>query len=400
MNEGGPGKTQNSVLLVAASDSMCCARTPSLLARAGWRVTVMAPPTSLALASRFVAHRVPVPAGGDSVLRRLRALHKGGTTPFNWIVLGDEDIVAAVAARLDEPWAAACFPVPAGTDAAQIISHKTSFIEACRRAGIPVPLSRVCERADEALPAAGGIGFPLLLKADFGASGTTVWRVNSRSELIAHLPSAAGRPFTLQTLLAGEAGVTEMLCDRGRPLAIVSSLMRGIDPVPFGPASSRLYRRTEQAEKIAVRLAALTGFHGFCGFDWIQSEGADGPVRAIEFHARPTLGFHMAHHGGVDFTLAARRLLEGHDDAPLLQPPDRQASCLLFPKDFTRTLRQRDVRGLLRWIPGLAFNDLPWNDPSLAWGLVQRLARQRLGRGRSREFAASALGSTSVLTGY
>jgi predicted ATP-grasp superfamily ATP-dependent carboligase len=348
VNEAGPGKTEKSVLLVAASDSMCCVRIPSLLARAGWRVTVMAPPTSLALASRYVARRLPVPGGGDSVLRRLRALHKGGATPFDWILLGDEDIVAALSARLEEPWAAACFPVLAGTDAARVISHKTSFIEACRRAGITVPLSRVCQRTDEAMSAAGEIGFPLLLKADFGASGTTIWRVDSRLELIAHLPSAAGRPFTLQRLLAGEAGVTEMLCEHGRPLAMVSSLMRGIDPVPFGPASSRLYRKTEQAEEIAARLAVLTGFHGFCGFDWIQCEGPDGPVHAIEFHARPTLGFHMARHGGVDFTLAARRLLEGHGGAPLLQPPGRQANCLFFPKDFTRTLRQRDVRGLLR----------------------------------------------------
>ena len=400
MNEGGPGKTENSVLLVAASDSMCCVRIPRLLARAGWHVTVMAPPTSLALASRSVARRLPVPGGGDSVVRRLRALHKGGATPFHWIVLGDEDVVDAVSARLDEPWAAACFPVRPGTDASRVISYKTAFIEACRRAGIRAPSSRVCTRTDEAVPAAGEIGFPLLLKADFGASGTTVWRVNDRSELVARLPSTAGRPFTLQTLLAGEAGVTEMLCDHGRPLAIVSSLMQGIDPVPFGPASSRLYRKSEQAETMAARLAALTGFHGFCGFDWIQCEGPDGPVHAIEFHARPTLGFHMAHRGGVDFTLAARRLLRGHDGAPLVQPPGREASCFFFPKDFTRALRQRDVRALLRWIPGLAFNDLPWGDPSLAWGLIQRLARQRLSRARPRAFVATTTESSSVLTGY
>lgn len=127
--------------------------------------------------------------------------------------------------------------------------------------------------------------------------------------------------------------------------------MRGIDPEPFGPASSRLYRKNLQAEALAVRLASLTGFHGLCGFDWVQCGGPDGPLYVIEFHPRPTLGFHMAHRAGVDFAIAVRGLLEDATTETLEQPGGREALCLFFPKDLTRAVRTRDIRGLLRWLP-------------------------------------------------
>lgn len=354
---------------------------PSVLANAGCRVAVLAPQDSAVLASRHVAERLPVVGGVEAVVRRLRTLMQGPTR-FDWVILGDEDMVAAVARRRSEAWAAKCFPVPIDGDAADTISRKTAFVQAAQRAGIAVPASRVCQGAEEAAAAAEDIGFPLLLKANFGASGMTVWRIGDHTELARMLPKAAGQPFTVQALLSGEPGVTEMLCDGRRPLAIVSSLMRGIDPAPFGPASSRLYRKNPQAEALAFRIAALTGFHGFCGFDWLQA--GDGTVHAIEFHARPTLGFHMAHRAGVDFAEAARALLDralsagssAHPAAePLMQADGGDALCLFFPKDLMRALRRRDIPGMLRWLPGISANDLPWGDPGLLWALLRRYKR-------------------------
>ena len=375
--QGPSPTTARSALLVAATDNMCCARIPGLLARAGWQVSVLAPTTSPALSSRHVGHRMPVASEGKAVMRQLRSLCHRVAPPFDWVIPGDEDIIAMLAARLDEPWARACFPVRADACSDDIVSRKTSFIAACQSAGVPVPMSEVCSGPGEALSASLYIGFPLLLKADFGASGTTVWRIADRSELMSALPRAAGRPFTLQAIVKGESGVTEMLCVDGRPLAIVSSVMRGIDPVPFGPASSRLYRKNPEAEAMAVLIARLTRFNGFCGFDWIQSGGPEGPVFAIEFHPRPTLGFHMAHHAGVDFVAAARQLLSGADEALPEQPSGSETPCLFFPKDLMRALRRRDFRGLVRWLPGVSHTDLPWDDLPLALNFVARHARNR-----------------------
>ena len=377
------------MLLAAASDNMCCARIPALLALAGWRVSVLAPSTSPALASRHVDRRVPVDGGGEAVLRCLRSLCPNGIPEFDWVIAGDEDMVALLAARLDEPWARACFPVRTDSRSDDAISHKTSFIAACQTAGVPVPMSEVCTGMSDALPASTRIGFPMLLKADFGASGTTVWRVADRTELMHALPGTAGRPFMLQAIVSGESGVTEMLCVDGRPLAVVSSVMRGIDSRPFGPASSRLYRKNAQAETMALQIGELTGFHGFCGLDWVQSGGPDGPVFAIEFHPRPTLGFHMAHRAGVDFSEAARRLRQGAAAILPGQPSGTETACLFFPKDLMRALRCRDLRGLLRWLPGACFNDMPWRDLPLAWNFVARYAR-----GRRRPAPAGRAAST------
>ena len=398
---GSSFTTARSALLVAATDSMCCARVPGLLARAGWQVSVLAPNSSPALSSRHVGHRMPVAKEGEAVLRQLRSLCNSVAPPFDWVIPGDEDMIAMLAARLEEPWARACFPVRADARSDDIISCKTSFIAACQSAGVPVPMSEVCSGPGEALSASLYIGFPLLLKADFGASGTTVWQIADQSELMSALPRTADRPFTLQAIVKGESGVTEMLCVDGRPLAVVSSLMRGIDPVPFGPASSRLYQKNREAEAMASLIARLTRFNGFCGFDWIRSGGPGGPVFAIEFHPRPTLGFHMAHHAGVDFTAAARQLLSGADGI-LPEQPSGETPCLFFPKDLMRALRRHDIRGLLRWFPGVSHTDLPWNDLPLALNFVARLAKSRsraVPRGRATP-AIEDEAVTSTFTTY
>jgi hypothetical protein len=370
---------------------MCCAHIPGLLARAGMHVTVLAPAKSPAIASRHARRRLQVDGGVRSVRRRLRALLLDPAERFDGVILGDEDIVLEVAAFIDEPWAAGCFPVPAAGPSRAMVCHKTEFVSACRADGIAVPDSRVCSDARAALTAADELGFPLLMKADFGASGSTVWRLESASQLVEALPRAAGKPFVLQAIVRGEAGVTEMLCARGRPLAIVSSLMRGIDPAPFGPASSRLYRKNAAAEAVAVRLARLTGFHGFCGFDWIQEDRAPHRLHAIDFHARPTLGFHMAARAGVDFAVAARHWVRGGTDAVASQPDGRDRLCHFFPKAMTLALRQRNVLGVLRWLPGASSNDLPWADAGLLRAFARRYWRTRVGSARSRGVAESTL---------
>lgn len=367
-----PSAVKRKVLLASASTLMSYARMPKLLAAAAMRVTVMAPPASPALASRHVSERIPVDGDVRAVRRHLRSLLLADPGRYDWVILCDEDLVTEVARYLGEHWADACFPVPADSEAPTIISGKSAFISACQSAGIAVPTSRICHGVDDALAAAGVIGYPLVLKADFGASGTTVWRIGDERELLAALPRTDGRRFVMQQLLTGEAGVTEMICRAGRPLAIVSSLMRGIDPAPFGPASSRLYRANPEAEALAHRIGALTSFNGFCGFDWMQCGGSDGATFAIEFHPRPTLGFHMARHAGVDFVTAVRDLFDSGATPALVQRRDGQQACHFFPKDLTRALRSRDLTGLWRWVPGVAYNDFPWGDPGLLGALVQR----------------------------
>lgn len=365
-----------TVLLVGASNGMSYARMPQLLAAASLRVAVMAPPGSPAYGSSHVAERFPVPAHAPTVQRRLRGLLTHKAERFARVIVCDEDLLAGIARHLDEPWAARCFPVP--VNAAPMIAGKTGFIAACQTAGIPVPVSRICAHADEALAAAHAIGYPLLVKADFGASGTTVWRVDDKAALVAALPRTAGRSFVLQQLWTdAESGVTEMLCSKGRVLAVVSSVMCGIDPVPFGTASSRRYRRNRVAEAVAARIAALTGFEGLCGFDWLQHGGRDGPLAAIEFHPRPTLGFHMTKRAGVDFAAALQALVEGRPPPRAEQADDREVVALYFPKDLMRALRRRDWRGLARWIPGISVTDVPWRDPGLLRALVGRAIAAR-----------------------
>ena len=116
---------------------------------------------------------------------------------------------------------------------------------------------------------AGVLAFALAALAPAPVSALTVTDQTGRTVTLAAPP---------RRIVSLVPGVTEMLCQRGRVLALVSSDMGGIDPPPFGPSSSRLYRRNRAAETLATRLAALTRFEGLCGFDWLQRDGPDGPV--------------------------------------------------------------------------------------------------------------------------
>lgn len=366
-----------TVLFATANDQMSCARMPQLFAEAGLRVEVLAPPTSPAFGSSHTAGRWPVPPHAPTARRRLRALLVDEPDRFDRVVVCDEDLLRGLARHLDEPWAARCLPVPMASVA--MVTGKSAFIAACQAHGVPTPESRVCTTAASAGDAAEALGYPLLLKADFGASGTTVWRIDDGRALLAALPRTSGRAFVLQAYWPDAvSGVTEMLCRGGRVLAVVSSAMGGIDPPPFGTASSRIYRRNAAAEAVAARLAAITGFDGLCGFDWLQ-RGDDGAFAVLEFHARPTLGFHLAQHAGVDFVPAVRAWADGADREPSPQS-EAVVHGLLFPKDLTRALRRRDWAGLGRWVAGPAVHDVPWRDPGLLRALAGRALRRRAPR--------------------
>jgi len=54
----------------------------------------------------------------------------------------------------------------------------------------------------------------------------------------------------------------------------------------------------------------MTGFHGFCGFDWIHNKDEDS-IAVIEFHARPPSGFHFGSVCGVNFAEGIKSMLSG-----------------------------------------------------------------------------------------
>lgn len=362
--------------MVAASASPCCARMPGVLSAAGLHVTVLAPEKSPALASSHVARRIRSGSDVLSVLKRLRSLI-AARGAFDFIVIGDEEAMRAVASCSDEPWARRCLPFPPDARAVDIATSKNAFVLACRDACIAVPEFGICETFDDARRTLDRIGVPAVAKAAFGSAGSSVHSIDDVADVACVLSRMDGKPFVVQRRIAGEAGVTEMLCDRGRPIAVASSLMHGIDPAPFGPASAREFIHLPQARALAGDIARLTGFHGFCGFDWIREGGPGGPLRVLEFHHRPTLGIHLARHAGVDFAAALAGLLAGTSSAEPQQNDAASTHCLLFPKDLTRAFRSGDAADLLRWLPGRAKTDFPWTDPGLLWHLAKRFLRAR-----------------------
>jgi len=57
--------------------------------------------------------------------------------------------------------------------------------------GLATPATRAVHRAEDVLPAADQIGFPLVLKANIGGAGAGIARFDSREELRAEMADAA-----------------------------------------------------------------------------------------------------------------------------------------------------------------------------------------------------------------
>jgi hypothetical protein len=204
---------------------------------------------------------------------------------------------------------------------------------------------------------------------------------------LAGWPPVLPEPLIAQKYIPGRSGVTEMLCAAGRPLAWLSSYVTQRRDGPFSSSTARRFQAVPALQSLVERLAQLTQFDGFCGFDWVEAADT-GRHYLIEFHPRPTCGIRFGRACGVDFPAAIQAWLAGRADSfvPRTQPPGHTLSARFFSCDLLRCWRRRDWAGLRAWLPGSGTrHDLFWDDlPLLAgWGLRRggRWLKRKLGAG-------------------
>jgi hypothetical protein len=111
------------------------------------------------------------------------------------------------------------------------------------------------------------------------------------------------------------------------------------------------------------KVAAMTGFHGFCAIDWI--EGDAGDVRVLEFNPRPTPGPHMARLAGEDVSLAVADMLAGRH-LPQCPRATRYTGrpVDMFPQYLKRALNHHRA-DLRHFLPFVGIHDFPWAEPWL-----------------------------------
>lgn len=333
------------------------------LGRRGWRVTAAdADRASPGFRSRYVTDRLVYPPPIERADATVEAIL--GTVRRNGI-----DLVVPITDETGLPLAAArdsfagltCLALP--DPAALAATHdKAVTLEVAERLGVPIPPTRSVETADEAVAAAAGMGWPVVVKPrvsraprpDGTVESFTVTYAGNENELRRRMAPLEGRTgVLLQRWLPGEGHGVELLAHRGRPIAAFQH--RRLREVPVTGGASSL-RESVALDPVlyghATRLMSELGWTGLAMVEFRCT--ADGPV-LMEINGRVWGSLPLAQRAGVDFPgRLADLLLDGPPAADV--PP---------ATDYRVGVRARNLRLDVSWLGAVLLGRrrypyLPW----------------------------------------
>jgi predicted ATP-grasp superfamily ATP-dependent carboligase len=369
-----------SVLLVStATRAYGTARAPRSLAKAGFDVTLLTPPNSLAETSRFVRRIAYLPPDATTMqwVHALAATVKGAS-PL--LVIPCDDLAFRLLAMLVVAPPAQLQPALQQA-LAQLITRslgdpahylasvdRTRVSTAAAAAGVPVPAHALVTTRDEAQAFAATHGYPIVVKRPHVTAGNGVRRVRNGDELsqaMAALPApdaadsepdAAGR-IVVQQHVDGDIRYQNVAAWQGRMLAgYAADRLQGRG----GRASSGTvvrHRHDADLRDHSQRLVEAFGISGFFASEYVI-ERATGRAYLLEIYRRIGPGTHYGSVMNVDLCAALHAALH---DAPSptragLEPGEERV-CVQFPGEWLRDPASR----WLRQSPV----DVPWDDPEL-----------------------------------
>ena len=358
------------VLLVAGIDSIGLARFPYLLHSAGCRVTLLAPPGLAVISSRYVARHLPASHDPQARALELQALLAAQDRSYTRVIIGDEATLIALAEYRGQAWLDGWFPVDHRSAAVEVMLSKVAFQQAAMSFGLRMPFARLCRDRAELEAAVRQAGYPVMLKAAHGLSGSGVYKVCESSEFEAAYTdlAPAGEPLLVQHYCEGELGSTDVLFDHGVPVCWQSSYSRRCWPTPLASSSARKLMQHPDIETLLSGVGQITGFNGFAGVDWIHDAASDH-LYLLELNPRPTPSYHLDRHFGISFSRSLNQLLSGQHKVSRPRPVPLPAPLIgLFPQSLYWAAGERDWRcGLLCW------SDAPWRDPKLVGAYLRRV---------------------------
>ncbi|MGC3990002.1 MAG: hypothetical protein QM796_10055 [Chthoniobacteraceae bacterium] len=347
--------------------------------KAGVKTSLLVLPRALSRRTRY-AYKLPVEGYNvNDLVEHLRRHLQEHPKRYSMIVPGDDMTLRALAACPDKEWLREWFPVEPTEAKMHLATSKAALVEACLAEGLPAPQSIYCSTLEQGLAAAKQLGYPVFFKGEESSSGCGVGRAETEAQLrqvAQSLPAHHLKNFSIQKAVEGTVGSTAIFSWRGEAIQWAGAYKRAVWPAPFGASSKKEFMRHPDIELLARGVARITGFHGFFGIDWVQC-AKTGRCHVIEMNPRPILQFHMAEWDGVDFADGIRHAICG-GPKPAPQPATALPGVYpMFPQYLFRCLDRRDFRGLGSWFWDTlrGRGDIPWDDRSLAVGMVKKLGR-------------------------
>ncbi len=348
---------RHRVLLIAGIDAVGIARLPSLFARGGYTVDLLASAAIAASKSSYVSKLLPCAKDPHAAARAARehlAVHRH---EYRMIVLADEPTFWAALDLSPRDWLEGWFPVPVTPESLLRQGSKLQFLQDSRDAGIGTPRFEVCRDAEELRAAIEKVGLPVYIKASRGLSGSGVFFTASFAELEGHISAMSFQePVVAQQEIVGDTVSVSVLYEHGRPVCWFLYKMRNMWPNRFASASSVEFFSHPDAPEIVRQVGELTQFHGLAGID-LMLEECTGKLLLLEFNPRPTPAYYLGWHVGVDFSRALRDCGSG---APQQTPNDRHDVVPMFPQSLYHAWSTADPVLFARTLA-----DAPWEETNL-----------------------------------
>jgi hypothetical protein len=370
---------ETPVLLVStATRWIGTARIPAALAHAGFTVSLLTPPNSLAQRSRFVSYVRYLPENA-TVAQWVAAFVEIAADTQPRIVLPCDDMAFRLLASLRRSPPRGMSPgvvarlstlieYSLGDSAHYEASvDKTRLPMAADALGVAVPTYAVV--ADPAAADAFGRanGYPLVVKRAHGFGGAGV-AICADAEDVAHAFRAFLEPQALDlgeipSRLLVQAHVPGSVCYylatawQGRLVAGYASEKVVAHPHPTGPPTVTRHFLSPHLRSIAKTLAAGFGISGHFFVECIVPEGTDRPL-VLEINRRITPGSHRGSLRNVDHWAALLAAMNG-TRSPTRSDFDEGEEALVvwFPEEWLRDPESRYLRENVV--------DVPWDEPEL-----------------------------------
>ncbi|MBK9608086.1 MAG: ATP-grasp domain-containing protein [Betaproteobacteria bacterium] len=371
--------TRTVLLVATATQWLGTARTPGALARAGFRVALLAPRGSLVLKSRFLSEvglvsDTAVPMEWLGMLIRL----VDKVDPVLLVPCDEMAVRLLFILVLDPPPGlkpelqtrlAALVAKSMGEPRFYAASiDKTLLPPAAEALGVRVPPHAIVDRAHDAVAFAEARGYPVVLKRRFGFSGAGVAIVQGRAELLEaaqqllrpnqiDLGENRAPRLLVQAFVTGAHHSQALVALQGAPLASFGWARHVATREGVGQTAVLRFVASPETRAFSEKLCRGFGLCGFFNAQFII-DAATGEAHLLEINRRIVTHMHMGERVGADLGLALRRALDGEPPVPPAEPPAAgQDIVVVFPREW---LRDPGSRYLAEY-PA----DVPWDEPEL-----------------------------------
>ena len=377
-----------SVALIATTETswVSVARMPSALRAAGFKVAVVAPPDALVLHSSHLDYvaRLNAQCSAEQWLYNVQRMAEH--TSARIILPGDDRAFRLLASRVLESGAAGAAGAKAPPDAfsaliAESCGNPAHYLEsvdklalpdAAARLGVAMPSHEVVSSIDAARNAAARLGFPLLVKRQFGAGGTGVRTVADEATLLTMVsewlrptPDLFGpmrQAVLMQQAVPGQNVYYAVAAWRGKLLAGWAAQKLAEHP-KNGPGTVSRSHRSDAVRQMTARIVEGLDMSGVFGCEFIVPENGAAPV-LIEINRRIAPSSCRGRMVKVDLLGALHAALRGEAFTGRTDfDVGEEHISVFFPQELARD----PASEYMRKYPV----EVPWDDPALALVLFE-----------------------------